>query len=90
MDDREDVHRVRLGQTPKRVHLMDDDGRFRAQIPEFLDEEVAEVVVVAREVAHVHGLGEFPCNDGLGRGAVRRVAHGRGWRRGLRLTRHWR
>ena len=86
MDDREDVHWVCLGKTPEGVHLVDDDGRFRTEISEFLDEEMAEVVVVAREVAHVHGLGEFPGND-AGRGAVRRVAHGGRWR-GLRLTRH--
>jgi len=38
---------------------------------------MAEVVVVAREIAHVHGLGEFPCND-AGGGAGPGVADGGG------------
>ncbi len=38
---------------------MDDKGKAAGS--EFLDEQVTEEVIVAREVAHVHNLGWPPC-----------------------------
>ena len=61
-NDAEELFRIGLGDGATCVHLVYDEGDGAST--EFLDEEVAEEIVVAGEVAHVHNLGGTPCEVG--------------------------
>ena len=51
------------------------DDKRKAASAEFLDEKVAEEIVIARKVAHVHDLGGPPCTLEDGRAGARRRRH---------------
>lgn len=74
-DDLHEVLGVSLGEPPGWIHLVNHEGKTTCA--KFLDKEVAEEVVVARKVLHVHNLGWSPCalEDG-GAGACDRGRHG--------------
>lgn len=61
---------------------MHEERRARLQAAQLLDEQVAKVVIVTREVAHVHDLGVLPRDFACGR---RRRAR---WRGRFRLSCH--
>lgn len=67
--DRLQILDIHFGRTATGVHLVDLYGDHRRA--ELLDEEMGEEVVVAREVLHVHDLGEPPCWRGGGGGRTR-------------------
>lgn len=75
--DLEKLLSVGLWESSRGVHLVDDEGHVAGA--ELLDEEVAEKVIVARKVAHVHDLGWTPLTLEDGRaGARHRGGHGVG------------
>lgn len=71
-DNCKNVCTVRLWQPPTRVHPVHEHLVFRTETAQFLDEEMTEVVIVACEVLHVHGLGVLPGYDIVEGGVVGR------------------
>jgi hypothetical protein len=57
-NDGHEVVWVRLWESTRRVHLVNKEGDIVCA--EFLDEEMGEKVIVAREVVHVHNFGGTP------------------------------
>lgn len=57
-NDGQQLVRIGLGNGATAIHLVHDEGDGAG--PEFLDEKVAEEIVIPREVAHVHNLGRAP------------------------------
>ena len=63
-DDGHEVLWVCLWETTRGVHFMNEERD--AARSEFLDEEMGEKVVIAREVVHVHDFGRTPFCPGCG------------------------
>ena len=45
---------------PVRIHLVDNERRGRTKSCDFLDEQVTEIIVVARQVIHIHYFCRLP------------------------------